>query len=80
VLTTNGSRAVSWSKVSLSNRANTSLSNLAAPTVINAGLLPKTNNSISLGSPGKGWVNIYIDSALYIGGTKFLTGNAAAKN
>src|SRR5215469_2133696 len=80
VLTTNGSGAVSWSNLSLSSRANTSLSNLAATTAINAALLPKTNNSVSLGSSGNGWVNIYIDSALYIGGTKFLTGNASLYN
>jgi hypothetical protein len=80
VLTTSGSGAVSWSNVSLTSRANTSLSNLAATTAINAGLIPKTNNSISLGSSGKGWTNIYIDSALYIGGTKFLTGNASSYN
>jgi hypothetical protein len=80
VLTTNGSGAVSWSNVSLTSRANTSLSNLAATTAINAALLPKTNNSISLGSSGSGWTNIYIDSALYIGGTKFLTGNAGLNN
>jgi hypothetical protein len=80
VLTTNGGGAVSWSNVSLNSRANTSLSNLAATTAINAALLPKTNNSISLGSSGSGWTNIYIDSALYIGGTKFLTGNASLNN
>jgi hypothetical protein len=80
VLTTNGNGAVSWSNVSLSSRANTSLSNLAATTAINAALLPKTNNSISLGSTGSGWTNIYIDSALYIGGTKFLTCNASSGN
>jgi hypothetical protein len=80
VLTTNGSGAISWSNVNLSSTANTSLSNLAASTAINAGLLPGTNNSISLGSSGSGWKNIYIDSALYIGGTKFLTGNASSYN
>jgi hypothetical protein len=80
VLTTNGSGAVSWSNVSGSSRVNTSLSNLAATTAINAALLPKTNNSISLGSTGSGWTNIYIDSALYIGGTKFLTCNTSSYN
>jgi hypothetical protein len=73
VLTTNGSGAVSWSKVSGNSGANTSLSNLAATTAINADLLPGTNNSISLGSSGKEWANIFIGGALYIGGTKFLT-------
>jgi hypothetical protein len=53
------------------------LSNLTAPTAINAGLLPRINNRISLGSSHKGWENIYIDSALYIGGIKFLTGNGS---
>jgi hypothetical protein len=80
VLTTNGSGAVSWSNVGLSSRANTSLSNLSATTAINAALLPKTNNSISLGSSGNGWVNIYIDSAVYISGTKFLTGDSSSGN
>jgi hypothetical protein len=76
VLTTNGTGTVSWSNVSGSSGANSSLSNLAATTAINAGLLPGTDNSISLGSSGKGWANIYIDDALYMGGTQFLTGNA----
>jgi hypothetical protein len=80
VLTTNGSGAVSWSNASGSSGADSSLSNLAAPTAINAALLPGTDNSISLGSSVKGWANIYIDSALYIGGTKFLTGNSSSGN
>jgi hypothetical protein len=80
VLTTNGSGTVSWSNVSGTGGVNTSLSNLTAPTAINAGLLPKTNNSINIGSSAKGWKNIYIDSALYIGGTQFLTGNAGSSN
>jgi hypothetical protein len=79
-LTTNGKGTVSWSNVSGSSGANTSLSNLAATTAINAGLLPKTNNSVSLGSSGNGWTNIYIDSALYIYGIKFLAGNTSTGN
>jgi hypothetical protein len=61
-------------------QANQHLSNLTASTAVNVGILPGTDSSISLGSSGKGWKNIYIDNALYIGGTKFLTGNASLFN
>jgi trimeric autotransporter adhesin len=80
VLSTNGSGTVSWSNVSGSSGANKTLSNLTAPTAINVDLLPGNDNAVSLGSSTKGWKNIYMDSALYMGGTKFLTGNASLNN
>src|SRR5215471_9437080 len=52
--------------------ANTSLSNLVAPTKINVGLLPDKDKTRSLGSATKGWKNLYLDSAVYLAGAKFL--------
>lgn len=44
--------------------ANTSLSNLVAPTAINVDLLPATDNTIDLGSTTKGWRNLYLDGII----------------
>src|SRR5215467_1275157 len=61
-------------------QANQHLSNLIAPTAVNVGILPGTNNSISLGSSGKGWANIYLDSALYLNGNRFLSAGTGLYN
>ena len=74
VLTTNGSGTVSWSTVSGgSGGANTSLSNLAAPTAVNVDLLAGTDNTINLGSANNSWKDIYLDGSLYLGGSRFLS-------
>jgi len=52
--------------------ANTSLSNLVSPTAVNVSLLPKNNNH-NLGSLNKPWKDLYLDSNIYIGGTKFIS-------
>ncbi|MEP6466058.1 MAG: tail fiber domain-containing protein [Parafilimonas sp.] len=52
--------------------ANTSLSNLAAPTKINANLFPDKDGVRNLGSFTKRWKNIYLDSAVYLGGSRFI--------
>jgi hypothetical protein len=63
-----------WQPVSstAASSANTSLSNLITPTKINVSLLPDTNNKRNLGSPAKGWKNLFLYSAVYLGGSKFL--------
>src|SRR6478609_8890563 len=72
VLTTNGTGTVSWSTVSGGSGANTTLSNLAITTAINANLLPSIDNNVDIGSAIKSWKNIYADSSLYLGGQRFL--------
>ncbi len=52
--------------------ANTSLSNLAAPTKVNVTLLPDKDKARNLGSVAKAWKNIYLDSAVYFRGERFL--------
>ena len=60
--------------------ANTTLSNLTAPVQVNESLLPDKNNKHNLGSGGKGWRNLYLDSALYFNNVKFLSYTGAAAN
>ncbi len=51
--------------------ANRTLSNLISPTAVNQSLLPGTNNTINLGSGGRGalsWNNLYLGNALYLKG------------
>src|SRR6516162_373067 len=67
VLTTNGSGVVSWSNVSGSSGANTSLSNLVSPTAINQSLMPGTNNTIDLGSGTQTWRNGFFGTNVGIG-------------
>ncbi len=52
--------------------ANTSLSNLVAPTKINVALLPDKDKTRNLGSNTQSWRNIYLDSAVYLGHSRFL--------
>ena len=58
--------------LSAGNNANTSLSNLATPTKINANLVPDKGKVRSLGSVAKSWKNIYLDSDVYFRGERFL--------
>ena len=60
-------------KQATAQSANTSLSNLTSPAKINASLLPDKNNQHNLGSKSKSWENIYIDSAVYLNGVRFLS-------
>ncbi len=53
--------------------ANTSLSNLTAPTKVNVDLLPNTTNTRSLGSTAKSWKNIFAQNAYFLTGTKFIS-------
>src|SRR5450631_4002361 len=53
-------------------QANTALSNLAA-TSINQNLLPGTDNSLNRGSATKGWKQLYINNAVFLGGSKFIS-------
>jgi hypothetical protein len=52
--------------------ANTTLSNLTSPTKVNVNLVPGNNNKRNLGSATIGWKNLYLDSAVYLNGKKFL--------
>jgi hypothetical protein len=52
-------------------QANTSLSNLVS-TKINVSLLPDKNQARNLGSGAKAWKNLYLDSAVYLGNSRFL--------
>jgi trimeric autotransporter adhesin len=60
--------------------ANTSLSNLTSPTKINVNLLPDKDKVRNLGSGGKAWRNLYLDSAVYFNNVKFLSYTNAAAN
>ncbi len=53
--------------------ANTSLNNLISPTKIDVNLLPDKDAKRDLGSANKAWKNLYLDSAIYAGGTKFIS-------
>src|SRR6187551_1191251 len=53
-------------------QANRTLSNLISPTAINKSLLPSADNKINLGSRVDAWKYVYLDSALFLGGNKFI--------
>jgi hypothetical protein len=60
-----------WAPVKGVN-ANTSLSNLTAPTTINAGLIPKTTGALDLGSSANSWKDGYFTgnvTAAYVQGS-----------
>ena len=54
------------------SQANTSLSNLVAPTSVNQDLLPNGDNTHNLGAAAKNWKILYIDSSIYLKGVLFL--------
>src|SRR5690349_3815659 len=56
----------------LYGQANTTLSNLVSPTSVNQSLLPNADNARELGSATKGWRKLYLDSAIYMVGSKFI--------
>ena len=52
---------------SIAQNANTSLSNLTAPTKVNVNLVPNKNNVRDLGAANKSWRNIYFTGSQYTG-------------
>ena len=56
----------SWAAVTPS-RANTTLSNLTAPTAINLSLLPDTTNTLDVGSSTNQWNNFFSVNGLFSG-------------
>ena len=67
-------------KPAVAQNANTTLSNLTSPTLINVNLVPDKNNNRNLGNATKAWKNLYLDTAVYIGGYKFIKGNGQDLN
>jgi hypothetical protein len=57
-------RMVAVEAIDVSNKANTSLNNLAS-VAINASLLPATTNTINLGSSLKVWKDLYLDGSVF---------------
>src|SRR5436305_13614380 len=53
-------------------QANQSLSNLTSPTAVNATLLPYKDHRHDLDNLNKRWRNLYLDTALYIEGHRFV--------
>ncbi|HEX5150936.1 MAG TPA: tail fiber domain-containing protein [Parafilimonas sp.] len=53
-------------------QANTTLSNLVSPTAVNQSLIPNNNNGRDLGSAGKSWRSLYIDSNVYLRDVRFI--------
>ncbi len=56
----------------IAQSANKTLSNLNSPIKINVNLLPDKAGSRSVGSANKSWKNIYLDTAVYLRGIRFL--------
>jgi trimeric autotransporter adhesin len=65
-------------KSKLFSQANTSLSNLVAPTAINVNLIPNTTNTKSLGSSTLNWKDIYLEGSVFRGSARFITGDAGS--
>ncbi|HVX25825.1 MAG TPA: tail fiber domain-containing protein [Parafilimonas sp.] len=59
-------------KITVAQNANTTLSNLTNPTKINVSLLPDGNGNHNVGNTTNAWRNLYLDSNIYIDGTKFI--------
>lgn len=56
-------------------QANTSLSNLTAPTSVNTDLLPDSDDTRDFGSAPRGWRSLYITNSIYLRAQKFLSGD-----
>src|SRR5450631_2352787 len=54
-------------------QANTALSNLDKVTSINSDLLPEADNELNLGSSKKAWKQLYLNNAVFMGGSKFIS-------
>jgi trimeric autotransporter adhesin len=55
------------------SQANTKLSNLVAPTAVNASLIPGTTNLRDLGSSTLSWKDAYLRGYLYLDGERFVS-------
>ncbi|MGN6352776.1 MAG: tail fiber domain-containing protein [Parafilimonas sp.] len=85
VLATDGKGKVNW--VMVDAGANASLSNLTA-TAVSRSLIPKTNDTLSLGSSSLRWKNIYFGGDVYYSNQRFISaknnnvfvGSGAGKN
>jgi hypothetical protein len=60
-------------KITVAQDPNTSLSNLTNPTKINVSLLPDGNGNHNIGNSANTWRNLFLDSNIYLGGTKFIS-------
>ncbi len=58
-------------------QANQSLSNLTTPTAVNTNLLPNNENR-TLGSTGKRWKTIYLDSFIFLNNKRFIVSSFAS--
>lgn len=61
--------------MSQAQNANTTLSNLIAPTAVNQSLLPNSHSSLNLGSSLGQWANLYLGNSIYFGGYRSITIN-----
>ncbi len=50
--------------------ANLNLSNLSAPTAVNAPLLPNANLTYDLGTGGTAWRNLYMGGSVFLNGIR----------
>lgn len=60
-------------KPTVAQNANSTLSNLANPTKINVSLLPNGNDNHNIGNSNYAWRNLFLDSNIYVGGTRFIS-------
>jgi trimeric autotransporter adhesin len=54
-------------------QANTKLSNLVAPTAVNASLIPSSTNTKDLGTSTYAWKDQYLRGYMYLDGTRFVS-------
>jgi hypothetical protein len=87
IFQTNGTKGFyfydgSWKPVtpSVSGLANRTLSNLTAPTAINADLLPGTTNAQDLGSTTRNWKDLYLDGKMFQGLSRVLSIDSATSS
>jgi hypothetical protein len=57
----------------LNSGANKSLSNLTAPTAVNANLQPQDSYTYDLGSSTNSWKDLYLNGDVYMDGVRWLT-------
>ncbi|HUM45368.1 MAG TPA: tail fiber domain-containing protein, partial [Chitinophagales bacterium] len=57
----------------LNNGANKNLSNLTAPTAVNASLLPLDADIYDIGSWPNGWKDLYLSGSVYMDGNRWIT-------
>jgi hypothetical protein len=58
-------------------QANTKLSNLVAPTAVNADLLPGLNYTRNPGSSALSWKDLHLRGYMYLDGARFLSNRPA---